>query len=105
MNGRQFNEECRKEQANTEEQKGLPEKEEKKTSEHMEVLANSSIEMSLKTDADLLRTSITPEPTKQMPHLNEKFLLEPNGPQIIFQQMEERMKEFMKKLTSTEKTS
>ncbi len=99
MNEQQFNKKCRKEQVNIEEQKGLPEKEEKKTSEQVEVLANSSVEMSLKTDADLLRTSITPEPTKQTPHLNENFLLEPNGPQIIFQQIEEWTKEFMKKLT------
>ncbi len=40
------------------EQKEISRKEEKKTSKQIEVLTNSSAEMSLKTDSDLLRTSV-----------------------------------------------
>ncbi len=99
MNEQQFKEKYHKEQV-TEEQKEWLEKEDQKTSEQMEVLTNSSIEMSPETDADLLGTSTTLEPIKQTPHLNEDLLLEPNGPQIIFQQIKRRTKEVMKRWMS-----
>ncbi len=65
-----------------------------KTSEQTEVQINSSIEMSFKTDSDLLRTSIAPEPINQMPQLNKIFQLEPDSLQPTFQQVEKRIKEF-----------
>ncbi len=60
MNEQQFKEKSRKEQANIKEQKEWIEKEDQKALEQMEVLANSSVEMSSETDSDLLRASITP---------------------------------------------
>ncbi|MCP3684967.1 MAG: hypothetical protein GY861_20080 [bacterium] len=98
MDKQQLNENCYKKQVSTEEQKELSGKEEKKTSERIEVLANSSIEMSFRTDSDLLRTSVAPEPIKQVPQLNENFPLEPNGSWSIFQQAEERTREFTEEI-------
>ncbi len=98
MNKQQCSKECLKEQISTEEQKELLGKEEKKASEWIEVLVNSSVEMSFKTDSDLLKISIAPESINQMPQLNENFLLEPNGSRSIFQQTEERTKEFTEEI-------
>ncbi len=86
MDEQQLNEKCYKEQARIEEQKDWLGKEEKKTSEWIEVLVNSSVEMLFKTDSDLLRTSVEP--------------LEPNGSRSIFPQTEERMKEFVEEIAT-----
>ncbi len=94
-------EECHKEQTSTEEWKELLEKEEKKTSEQTEVLTNSSVEMSFKTNSDLLRTSVTPEQINQMPQLEQIFQLEPDGLQPTFQQVGKRAKEFAEEVATT----
>ncbi len=100
MNEQQSSKECLKEQISTEEQKELSGKEEKKASERIEVLVNSSVEMSFKTDSDLLKIAIAPESIIQMPQLNENFPLEPNGSRSIFQQAEERTKEFVEEIAT-----
>ncbi len=92
MNDQEPSEECCKEQTSTEEQKELPEKEEKKTLKQAEVLTNSSIEMSFKTDSNLLRTFAASESINQMLQLNKIFSLEPDSSRLIFQQAEKREK-------------
>ncbi len=101
MNQQQSDKECRNEQINTEEPEKLPVKEEKKTSEQIEVQINSSTEMSSKTNSDLLRTSIAPEPIIQMSHLDQIFQLEPDGSRPTFQQAERRAKEFAEEVATT----
>ncbi len=76
-------------------------KEEKRTSERMEVQINSSVEKSFKTDSDLLRTSIALEPINQTSHLEQIFQLEPNGSRPTFQQAEKRAKEFAEEVATT----
>ncbi len=73
MNEQQFKEKCLKEQ------KEWLEKEEKKTSKQIGVLTNSSVEMSSKTDSDLLGTSVTSKLKRPMSHLDENFQFKPNG--------------------------
>ncbi|MCP3682331.1 MAG: hypothetical protein GY861_06535 [bacterium] len=101
MNNQESSEECLKEQ------KELPEKEMKKSLEQAEVLTNSSIEMSFKTDSDLLIISVTPKLINLMPQLNEIFPLEPDGSGPTFLRLlekslrEKRVKEFAEEIAMT----
>ncbi len=76
----QFKEKCCKEH---EISPATLEKEDQKTSKQIEVLTNSSVEMSLKTDSDLLRTSVVSKLKRQRPHSDENFQFEPNGSRPI----------------------
>ncbi len=50
--------------------------------------------MSLKTDSDLLRTSVALKLKRQKPQLNENFLFEPNGSwSTAFYLLEESLRE------------
>ncbi len=79
MHEQRFNENGHKEQINTEKQREISRREEKKTSKQIEVLVNSSVEMSLRTDSDLLRTSVASKLKRPMPYLDKNFQFEPNG--------------------------